>query len=364
MSKPLATTAPLAVSPNARLCLTCASEPLPRSDEASSFLTPCCARPICARCVERNPRLARYNPCLACLTGVAATSSSAVQNHVGHDAKRPLNFDGGLRDSDVFVLGDEDEDDLPPAYDDSTAPPPPPPPPAAPEPPCAGLTNQTLAEGAPAPNMTLPPAEIAPASIANPPPPQAGKDSNPPPRRHHLRPTDTLTALALRYHVPARQLCLLNGLPLSTLSTTPALLHTRRSIKLPGGGDGGDSSEDDGPGKPQTEEERARAHARRREKAEKRLQLVAKEADWRVARAYVALAEDDEDGGGSLLDLKEAAGSAKRSALDPRLTGGSGGRQCWEARAAAAYLDDAEWEANAPSPRRDRLGSGWTVGAM
>jgi len=51
--------------------------------------------------------------------------------------------------------------------------------------------------------------------------------------------------------------------------------------------------------------------SRQRERAEKRLQTVMKEVDWRVAKAYVALAEDshtsrgareksEKSGGGSL----------------------------------------------------------------
>jgi hypothetical protein len=319
-----------------QLCLACASSPLPRADKPP-FRTPCCGRPICARCLNANPRLGRYDPCLACLSGVAATGGSRNSNDPA--VKREPNVDGGLRDADLFVLGlDEDDSDSdeqpPPAYE-------------SPERPCTDSHSTTPL------GTTLLPGEHdrVPATVSNPGPsiphPTSGQ------HHHHLQPTDTLAGLALRYRIPPRELCALNNLPLSTLTTTPALLHTRRSIRI-ARADGtlaGKRSDADRDAVPLSEEERARAHARRREKAEKRLQVLAKETDWRVARAYVALAEDGDHDDGAV-PSKEGEDKAQ---LPP-------GERGWEARAAAAYLDDAEWEAHAPAPRRDA--AGWITGAV
>ncbi|PVF97265.1 hypothetical protein CPB86DRAFT_672239, partial [Serendipita vermifera] len=52
----------------ASLCLACCSNILQPS--AVSFTTNCCNKPICAACLNRNPRLRLYDPCLACCGGV------------------------------------------------------------------------------------------------------------------------------------------------------------------------------------------------------------------------------------------------------------------------------------------------------
>lgn len=68
---------------------------------------------------------------------------------------------------------------------------------------------------------------------------------------------------------------------------------------------------------------------RARERAEKRFQTTTKETDWRIAKAYVALAEDVEQ---SSLG-KEGANGKKRI------------ESTTEERATNQYLDDEEWEA-------------------
>ena len=61
------------------ICLACPSLLPPNVDDSELLMTKCCERPICPRYLDMNPRLARYNPCLACLTavGVIQASSSA-----------------------------------------------------------------------------------------------------------------------------------------------------------------------------------------------------------------------------------------------------------------------------------------------
>ena len=100
-------------------------------------------------------------------------------------------------------------------------------------------------------------------------------------------------------------MCQMNNLPPSTLTTMPKLLHTRRYILLPV------ASKARIPLSQDRTMDAEREISRQRERAEKRLQTVMKEVDWRVAKAYVALAEDshtsrgareksEKSGGGSL----------------------------------------------------------------
>ncbi|KAF8975310.1 hypothetical protein BDQ17DRAFT_1268068 [Cyathus striatus] len=85
----------------AALCLTCSSSLPPLKLASSSknviFTTNCCQRPICPSCLCSNPRLRRYDPCLACLAGVDVVSRNVVKR----------NADGGVRDEDMFSIGDE-----------------------------------------------------------------------------------------------------------------------------------------------------------------------------------------------------------------------------------------------------------------
>ena len=87
----------------ASLCLACASS-LPV--KSTIFYTPCCKSPICPNCIESNPRLARYNPCLQCLGGVSLVSTAFK---TGVSAK---NIDGAVRDEDTYVIGDDDDDEV------------------------------------------------------------------------------------------------------------------------------------------------------------------------------------------------------------------------------------------------------------
>lgn len=92
------------------LCLACASTLPPRT---TSFITPCCQRSICPSCIQANPRLSRYDPCLSCLASVDVVSPRL---------KSANNIDGGVRDADNYTVGeDEDDSDL----EDEPAPPPP-----------------------------------------------------------------------------------------------------------------------------------------------------------------------------------------------------------------------------------------------
>lgn len=77
---------------------------------------------------------------------------------------------------------------------------------------------------------------------------------------------------------------------------------------------------------------------RTRERAEKRLQTLTKEVDWRIAKAYVALAESPDEQQSFSAKQKESGLPAADVTL--------------EGQAVAQYLDDEEWE-----QEQRRLGS-------
>lgn len=93
--------------PREQLCLACSCS-LPSSSKpfkAATFHTKCCEKPICANCLEKNPRLQRYDPCLLCLSGAGAVGGSSKGRF--RDGAR-VNVDGAVIEEDVFVLGDAD----------------------------------------------------------------------------------------------------------------------------------------------------------------------------------------------------------------------------------------------------------------
>lgn len=211
-----------------------------------------------------------------------------------------------VRDEDIFILGDDEDDDDEAHEIASVSPTSEPAPPAYP---LAFSSSSILT------NESILITQTSDASAGH-----AGvviADEQCIPSRYYINPRDTLQGIALRYGANGRELCRLNNLPPSTLSTTPHLLHTRTFIVLPPSAKSFSNADTD-------------AGARRaREKAEKRLQMLTKEVDWRVAKAYVALADDPDE---------EAVYGFKH-----KETGGIGGSTL-EARAADQYLEDQEWE--------------------
>ena len=153
-----------------------------RSGSEELFLTLCCGRPICPSCVTSNPRLVRYNPCLACLGGIGAVGSEKVLQGQHHAAS---NVDGAVRDEDVFVVGDEDEDEVSETHD---------------------------GEATKAPGVRLPPSEVAeplkPGITVGPCADPDGSDKapdsdqgSPASGRYYIRPDDTLLGISLRLGV-------------------------------------------------------------------------------------------------------------------------------------------------------------------
>ncbi|KAJ6544771.1 hypothetical protein DFH09DRAFT_1249237 [Mycena vulgaris] len=274
------------------LCLACSSS-LPPTETTPIFTTPCCSRPICPACIAANPRLARYDPCIACLGGVAVVSSRKAQEP---SAREPAtrNIDGAVRDEDTFVLGDDEEFEN--GDDEAEAP-----------------SSSFVVES------SAVPAEPPTESVASAPP------------KYYIKRGDTLQGICLRFGLDGRELCRLNNLPPSTLSTTPHLLHTRGFLTLPAAAHPKLHASDSAPS---SAEERAREVRRTRERAEKRLQTLTKEVDWRVAKAYIALADDPDEA--DLFALKQKELGAASAPPASRL----------EAMAVDRYLDDLEWEAD------------------
>lgn len=147
--------------------------------------------------------------------------------------------------------------------------------------------------------------------------------------KYYIKHGDTLQGISLKLAVDGRELCKLNNLPPSTLSTTPHILHTRAFLILP-------PSARDKLSAAQTPQEAAQHEARRaRQRAEKRLQTLTKEVDLRVARAYIALADGDPAERDTKLKEMGAGHSAACSSASRM-----------ERYAVEQYLEDEEWEAN------------------
>ncbi|KAG5653389.1 hypothetical protein H0H81_000776 [Sphagnurus paluster] len=156
------------------------------------------------------------------------------------------------------------------------------------------------------------------------------------PVKYQINRSDTLQGIVLRYGLDAYELCRLNNLPPSTLKTTPHVLHTRRFLIFPlNTGRTEFLLNNETPDRVREREAR-----RGKERAEKRLQMLTKEADWRVAKAYVAIADDlaaeAEKTEEWHRERKEYAGDNAPVATVRPLN--------LEERAIMKYLDDNEWE--------------------
>lgn len=159
-----------------QLCLACSCSI--SSKTPALFQTKCCGRPICAQCLEGNPRLQQYDPCLVCLSGVGAVGSGRGNNS---GVRRP-NVDGGAHDDGMFVLGDEDESD-------------------------ESDVDEILAEDrehlnptSSVPSTSLKDALESPESLSeDPTPPDVPEISTPAPAKYYIQRGDTLQGIALRF---------------------------------------------------------------------------------------------------------------------------------------------------------------------
>ncbi|KAG9128099.1 hypothetical protein FRC07_004993 [Ceratobasidium sp. 392] len=277
------------------LCLACSQSLSPKAID-SYFCTPCCGRVICDQCLSKNARLRRYNPCLSCLGGVGLVQSTSEDRRSGNQQRQIVQH-GRDNEAETFVLGDDEDDEEEEQLSEQGA--------SRPQreeavqlPSTDAITDQTQPDASP--------------KLSDRPLPASST--------YYIKPRDTVAGIALRYGVDPRQLCRLNKLPTSTITTTPHLLHTRTTLQLPPG------SRAPSPPPPDLEE---RLEARARERATRAFQAVTKETDWRVAGTYVALLDVEDDS-----NMKEG----KRRMVDPKSKDGK------HAVAVDSYLDDNAWE--------------------
>ena len=199
------------------LCLACSSSLPPNVDDSELFITKCCERPICPRCLESNPRLARYNPCLACLAAVGVIqASSSTRNGTGRkpgadrsgvQSAKVENLDGGVKDQDLFALvdgdedSDEEDDDSVEGAEGGRFPRS-----AAPPPPDKIHTASPLPKTPPPPLVTTNSTEESQTS--NTPPTPSDDERSPVPDSapvvYRLRRGDTLTGIAFRFRLDVR----------------------------------------------------------------------------------------------------------------------------------------------------------------
>lgn len=326
------------------MCLACSSSIQPK--KYAVHVTKCCNQVICDSCIRSNPRLATYDPCLACLNGIGASRGNSLFSGIRIQSRNSPSIISN--DEDMFVLGydsddeETEEQEKHPLEESSRLSPS--------EPPTYEETvNPCIKEGA-QPSIQYSDPDV--------PPPISGSGSGPSVvststhARYYINSRDTIHGIALRFGVDvrfyqcllsqtlrfrpkARELCQRNNLPFGTLNTTPHLLHTRTFLELP------QSSKPVPLHYVLSEKDQANREARRaKEQAEKRLQMVTKEIDWRVAKAYVALAETPDIAGQSAEKGKKGYHVVPPTASS--VPGSSGSDLA--IRAVDMYLDDEKWE--------------------
>ncbi|KAJ3566147.1 hypothetical protein NP233_g7184 [Leucocoprinus birnbaumii] len=314
------------------LCLACFSSLL--SEKQAAHITKCCKQIICDSCIQANPRLATYEPCLACLGGISASrgkfpSQNTSRAHKAISGQRPsIDIDNGT----MFVVGDDSDEDTEDQGADSELP--------------ASFTGPSPPKPPPYQEVVDHSVRLVPSLASSSPPEPSSEhhmetetESAMGLQKYYINSRDTLHGIALRFGVDARDLCRQNALPFSTLSTTPHLLHTRAFLTLPPAS------------KPiplqyvlSKDDQMKRDAQRAKERAEKRLQMVTKEVDWRVAKTYVALADSPEckEDTASTCNMKEGAGL--KGPISKSTCGETS--SALQSRAVDMYLEDEEWERN------------------
>ena len=87
------------------LCIACCSTIVKSND---TYKTNCCNKQICASCLQANPRLRYYSPCLACAGAVQVVASS--HRSASKDYSSPLTEQRN-RDESTFAIGEDSDDD-------------------------------------------------------------------------------------------------------------------------------------------------------------------------------------------------------------------------------------------------------------
>ncbi|GAA5909829.1 hypothetical protein JCM5296_001830 [Sporobolomyces johnsonii] len=236
-----------------QLCIACSatldsdSSAPTSSEKPQSPVVFSCRHAVCGRCITKRRRLAQA--CIMCQSahdvlgsGTSSRASSKAPTPSASSSRLPAYSAPAQDQAGDFVLGDDSdvEDDAPP-------------------PPLDALFDGEQ--------------------------PPAYEDEGAPPvlddkreqcSLHYLKPDETLLGLSMRYGVPGHLLCSMNKLPLSTLSTTPHLVHTLPFLLLPPSASPSTST---APLLP--------APLERRRLVVRRFQMQTRCADWAVAAAYV-----------------------------------------------------------------------------
>jgi hypothetical protein len=133
------------------------------------------------------------------------------------------------------------------------------------------------------------------------------------------------------------------------MRTTPHLLHTRAFLLLPASPKTLKYASAQVTDAEEKEIIKRREEILVRERAERGVQTLMKEVDWRVAKAYVALADDADERDAHHSKLKEMGSTARLcrpAALGKSHADGSSDTTSeLEILAVERYLDDDEWEA-------------------
>ncbi|WWD20025.1 hypothetical protein CI109_104498 [Kwoniella shandongensis] len=337
-------------------CQTCSSD-LPPSAFKRAFITPCCSSPICETCINRNPRLREYIPCLRCgdprsdeqLRG----GSSRVDIQPSRDSNRDRTRSGGGdivgREGGevVFEIG-EDEDDLPPTYDEV--------PPTMDDSEHDDDEQSQFKEGDGPRNDR----DFASADV------EVNEDEMEVVEvRHTLQRGETLLTIARKYAADPHDLLTLNSLPPSTLSTHPRLLQTRKTLLI--------SRRSVPKSKLLNEQAKFSTNEKvdvdlnpeqERLKAVKRFQLLTKSTDPSIGKTYLGLEEMREEQD----PFAEGSGEALSLSSDGGVGGGTGKKMVLpekanrEDRALDRFWQDEEWEEEVGGPDVIRKKNGkWKV---
>ena|SRR6267154_1325685 len=173
------------------LCLACSSS-LPPKSERDLFMTECCGRPICPVCISSNPRLRRYNPCLSCLGGVGVVSSASARNVC------PPN-NGTVQDEDIFVLGDDEDEDKRHELDSVSSS-------SSVSPPASSSTSSSTSSLTSESTLII---QTNDASAEHAEVVATGEQYIP--SKYYIKPRDTLQGIALRYRFNVRYATGING---------------------------------------------------------------------------------------------------------------------------------------------------------
>lgn len=175
------------------LCLACSSS-IPSRNQAV-HITNCCNQVICSNCIQANPRLTTYDPCLVCMDGIGASQSKLkTQNtptRIINNSKSLLHPTTINDDSEtMFVLGDDSDEDGEEQETSNPLQSPLPKPPAYQE-----AVNSSIMDN-PQPSTSLPshPDTFSPASD-----PSAISVSATP--KYYINPHDTVHGIALHFGV-------------------------------------------------------------------------------------------------------------------------------------------------------------------